>query len=219
MPEHFFFLLQRSYIWLRSTALLVHIILLHSLKNTDSRKEQLVLQTLLLLAGPLSGYSSPSFVLFHCLHFTCFFSFRPASSRSGHPWFAWGWPLNRLHVRIMASRCQRLRFHRNTRQLHSGHSCPWASEAHSGQDLTVIAAKIRAWTASRQQRAGNQQKMAHSEGRMTAIMRLLDGSLGIAPSAAFEFNTHFWASTRKRRQKHETGGRKKRYSSASSWEN
>lgn len=59
---------------------------------------------------------------------------------------------------------------------------------------------------------------AHIMGRKTAIVRLLDGSLGIIPSAASECNTYFCVSNRKRRQKHETGGRKKRHNSTSSKE-
>lgn len=38
---------------------------------------------------------------------------------------------------------------------------------------------------------------AHSMDRMTTIVRLLNGSFGILPSAASEFNTHFWVSNRK----------------------
>lgn len=59
---------------------------------------------------------------------------------------------------------------------------------------------------------------AHSMGRMTTIVRLLNGSFGIIPSAAFQSNTHFWVSNRKRRQNHEAGGRKHRNNSTSSKE-
>lgn len=59
---------------------------------------------------------------------------------------------------------------------------------------------------------------AHSMGRMTSIVRLLKYSFGITPSAAFEFNTHFWVCNRKRWQNHEAGGRKKRDNSTSSRE-
>jgi len=51
---------------------------------------------------------------------------------------------------------------------------------------------------------------ACSTGRMTTIVRLVSGSFDIIPSAAFEFNTHFWVSNGKSRQKHEAEGRKKR---------
>lgn len=127
------------------------------MKNTDSRKEQLVLQTLLLLAGPLSGYSPPSFVLFHCLQVTCFFPFTPASSRAGDPWFAWGWPLNRLDVRLMASWCQRLRFLYDTLQLHPGHSC------HEPQRLTL--ARTSQWLQPRSEPGQHQGSRGQETNR------------------------------------------------------
>lgn len=77
--------------------------------------------------------------------------------------------------------------------------------------------------AVRQEREGCRGKRAcaaqHTAWlRMTSTVRLLSGSFGIIPSAAFEFNTDFWLPNRKGRQNHEAAGRKKRDDSTSSRE-